>query len=65
MEVKVTMPFGMGGRKYNEGDTIDLNPEKADELRHQGLIEIKAMDKPAKDRMVKSPIKTKSKRRKK
>lgn len=64
MEIKVIMPFGMGGQKYNQGDTIDLNPEKADELKHQGLIEVKAMDRPTKDKMVKSPVKTKSKRRK-
>jgi hypothetical protein len=64
MEVKVIMPFGMGGQKYNQGDTIDLNPEKVDELKHQGLIEVKLMDKPTKDKMVKLPMKTKSKRRK-
>ena len=64
MEVKVIAPFGMGGQKYNQGDTVDLNPEKAKELKHQGLVEAKIMDRPVKDKMVKSPVKTKSKRRK-
>lgn len=65
MEVKVKSPFTMGGHRYVEGDKINIDPEKAKSLVYSGLVEAKAMEKPRKDKMVKSPVKTKSKGRKK
>jgi len=65
MEVKVKSPFVMGGQRYVEGDKINVDPEKAKSLAHSGLVEAKVMDRPTKDKMIKSPVKKKSKRRKK
>ena len=65
MEVKVKSPFAMGGKKFIEGDKINVDPEKAKSLVFAGLVEAKAMEKPRKDKMLKSPVKSKSKRRKK
>jgi len=70
MEVRVKSPFVMGGHRYVEGDKINIDPEKAKSLAYSGLVagttvqEAKVMDRPTKDKMVKSPVKKKSKRRK-
>lgn len=65
MEVRVKSPFTMGGQRYVEGDKINVEPEKAKSLAYSGLVvEAKVMDRPTKDKMVKSPVKKKSKRRK-
>ena len=64
MEVKVISPFSMGGQKHNIGDIIDVSPEKVKDLEYQKLIEVKVMSKPSKDKMVKSPVKTKTRGKK-
>lgn len=41
MTLLVKKPFIMGRIKYKAGDTIVVSAEKAEELAHQGLVEIK------------------------
>lgn len=41
MTLLVKKPFIMGKVKYKAGDIITVSTEKAEELAHEGLVEIK------------------------
>lgn len=39
MKVKVVSPFSMGSGRYAPGDVVDVDKEKAESLKSQGLID--------------------------
>jgi hypothetical protein len=66
MKVETIAPFTMGGILHWPNEVIDVTPEKAESLIYQKLArQVKSIDNAPADKMVKSPVKTKSKGRKK